>query len=124
MRQRSERRFKSYLIPAHVVAAGDRHLERRLAVEVESGVVERGVGTGDHAPGTVPPGGGRIDGRIAEGPFTAANFIGPFAGMSVAQVWALIESGGAYVNVHTNDGVAPGGTGPGDLPGGEIRGDF
>ena len=59
-----------------------------------------------------------------EGTFTAANFIGPFAGMTVEQVWALIESGGAYVNVHTNDGVAPAGTGPGDLPGGEIRGDL
>ena len=44
--------------------------------------------------------------------------------MSVEQVWALIENGGAYVNVHTNDGVAPPGTGPGDLPGGEIRGDL
>jgi hypothetical protein len=30
----------------------------------------------------------------------------------------------AYVNVHTNDGVPPAGTGPGDLTGGEIRGNF
>ena len=28
----------------------------------------------------------------------------------------------AYVNVHTNDNVAPPNTGPGDFPGGEIRG--
>jgi hypothetical protein len=27
-----------------------------------------------------------------------------------------------YVNVHTNDGVAPTNTGPGDFPGGEVRG--
>jgi hypothetical protein len=33
-----------------------------------------------------------------------------------------MESGGAYVNIHTNDGVAPTNTGPGDFPGGEIRG--
>jgi len=33
-----------------------------------------------------------------------------------------MRDGGAYVNVHTNDGVAPGNTGPGDFPGGEIRG--
>ena len=33
-----------------------------------------------------------------------------------------VEAGGAYVNVHTNDGVAPTNTGPGDFPGGEIRG--
>jgi hypothetical protein len=75
-------------------------------------------------PGNGPAGLGPFNGRIAEGTFTAANFIGPFAGMSVAQVWELIENGGAYVNVHTNDNVAPAGTGPGDLPAGEIRGDL
>ena len=40
----------------------------------------------------------------------------------LAAVLAAINSGGAYVNVHTNDGVAPTNTGPGDFPGGEIRG--
>jgi hypothetical protein len=35
---------------------------------------------------------------------------------------AAMESGNAYANVHTNDGVAPPNTGPGDSPGGEIRG--
>ena len=39
-----------------------------------------------------------------------------------ADVVAKMRSGGAYVNVHTNDGVAPTNTGPGDFPGGEIRG--
>jgi hypothetical protein len=33
-----------------------------------------------------------------------------------------IRAGRTYVNVHTNDGVAPTNTGPGDFPGGEIRG--
>jgi hypothetical protein len=33
-----------------------------------------------------------------------------------------IDSGNAYVNVHTNDGVARPNTGPGAFPGGEIRG--
>jgi hypothetical protein len=33
-----------------------------------------------------------------------------------------IRNGWTYVNVHTNDGVAPTNTGPGDFPGGEIRG--
>jgi hypothetical protein len=33
-----------------------------------------------------------------------------------------IRAGLTYVNVHTNDGVAPANTGPGDFPGGEIRG--
>jgi hypothetical protein len=33
-----------------------------------------------------------------------------------------MRNGWTYVNVHTNDGVAPANTGPGDFPGGEIRG--
>jgi hypothetical protein len=33
-----------------------------------------------------------------------------------------MRAGLTYVNVHTNDGAAPSNTGPGDFPGGEIRG--
>lgn len=33
-----------------------------------------------------------------------------------------MRAGEAYVNVHTNDGVAPDNTGPGDFPGGAVRG--
>jgi hypothetical protein len=33
-----------------------------------------------------------------------------------------IRNGGTYVNVHTNDGAGAANTGPGDFPGGEIRG--
>ena len=40
----------------------------------------------------------------------------------LAAVLAAMGSGATYVNVHTNDGVAPPNTGPGDFPGGEIRG--
>jgi hypothetical protein len=69
-----------------------------------------------------PLGGGRIQGVIAEGTITAANFIGTLAGQPMSELLALIESGTAYVNVHTNDGVAPTNSGPGDYPGGEIRG--
>jgi hypothetical protein len=71
-----------------------------------------------------PLGAGRFDGRIGSGTFTAADFVGPFAGKTVEEVWALIEGGGAYVNVHTDDGVAPPNTGAGDFPGGEIRANF
>jgi hypothetical protein len=35
---------------------------------------------------------------------------------------SAIRAGNAYVNVHTDDGVEPPNTGPGDFPGGEIRG--
>ena len=41
-----------------------------------------------------------------------------------AEVLEKIRSGNAYVNVHTNDGVAPTNSGPGDFPGGEVRGQF
>lgn len=41
-----------------------------------------------------------------------------------AEILEKIRSGNAYANVHTNDGVAPTNTGPGDFPGGEVRGQF
>lgn len=72
------------------------------------------------APG--PTGGGRIQGVIAEGAITAANLVGALAGQPLSALTSLLSTGGAYVNVHTNDGVAPTNTGPGDFPGGEIRG--
>ena len=78
-------------------------------------------------PGTAPTplpladAAGRVDGVIAEGTFTAANFVGPLAGQPMSALINAIEAGNAYVNVHTNDGIAPPNTGPGDFPGGEIR---
>jgi hypothetical protein len=81
----------------------------------------------DPVPG--PTGGGRHDGVLAEGTFTAANVIArpdsaacPGGVSSLADLLAKIQAHGTYVNVHTNDGVDPAGTGPGDFPGGEIRG--
>jgi hypothetical protein len=72
--------------------------------------------------GPAAPGGGRHDGVLATGTATAANLTGPLAGQPLSVLIAAMESGGAYVNVHTNDGVAPTDTGAGDFPGGEIRG--
>jgi hypothetical protein len=72
--------------------------------------------------GNAPAGGGRLDGVIAEGTITSANLVGALAGMTLADLVGHLRSGNAYVNVHTNDGVAPTNTGPGDFPGGEIRG--
>ena len=54
---------------------------------------------------------GRTDGLLAEGTFTSANLIGPLAGHPLEDLLALLESGGAYVNVHTSQN-----------PGGEMRG--
>jgi hypothetical protein len=72
--------------------------------------------------GLVANGGGRHDGVLSEGTFTAANFIGPLAGLPMSALLSQMSNGNTYVNVHTNDGVAPTNTGPGDFPGGEIRG--
>jgi len=43
-------------------------------------------------------------------------------GGTLADLLDAIDAGIAYVNVHTDDGIAPTNTGPGDFPGGEIRG--
>jgi hypothetical protein len=74
------------------------------------------------APVPGPLGQGRFDGVLAEGTFTAANFVGPLTGMPMSALLDAIEAGNAYVNIHTNDGVDGTNTGPGDFPGGEVRG--
>jgi hypothetical protein len=74
------------------------------------------------APAAGPVGAGRVDGVVAEGTITAANLVGPLAGMPLSALVNDLRNGNAYVNVHTNDGVAPTNTGPGDFPGGEVRG--
>ena len=68
------------------------------------------------------PAGGRIDGELAAGSLTAPDLGNACGWTDLEDVVTAVESGAAYVNVHTNDGVAPANTGPGDFPGGEIRG--
>ena len=99
------------------------NIENVVAAHIHAGSPGVNGPIGVFLYGTVAPGGGRTDGVLAEGTITAGDFIGPFTGMSVADLAALMDSGGAYVNVHTNDGVGAVNTGPGDFPGGEIRGD-
>jgi CHRD domain len=71
---------------------------------------------------TAAPAGGVVNGTLAEGTITAPD-VGNLCGWTdLAAVLAAMRSGDTYVNVHTNDGVAPPNTGPGDFPGGEIRG--
>jgi hypothetical protein len=68
------------------------------------------------------PAGGSVTGTLAEGTITAPDAPNGCGWADLAAVLAAINSGDTYVNVHTNDGVAPPNTGPGDFPGGEIRG--
>ncbi|HZO28707.1 MAG TPA: CHRD domain-containing protein [Chloroflexota bacterium] len=81
--------------------------------------------------GPVPPGGGRENGLLANGTATALdpnvlqdNPPGVLAqcGGSFAGFLALHRAGNTYINVHTNDGDATPNEGPGDFPGGELRG--
>jgi len=110
---------------------GDSMLSYRLIVANIDNVIASHIhlgAAGSNGPvvlflfGAVPAGGGRSQGVIAEGLVDASALVGPLAGQSLSVLIEAIRTGGAYVNVHTNDGVAPTNTGPGDFPGGEIRG--
>ena len=67
---------------------------------------------------------GRTNGVLAQGTITKANLVNALAGEELSVLIEAIQSGEAYVNVHTDDGVDPANTGPGDFPAGEIRGNF
>ena len=54
---------------------------------------------------------GRFQGTLSEGVITSAELAGPLAGGVLGDLIAIMESGEAYVNVHTDQN-----------PGGEIRG--
>ena len=74
--------------------------------------------------GPAAAGGGRTDGVLATGTITSDQVDGP-DGLGVETLADLLDemrSGNAYVNVHTNDGVGDPDSGPGDFPGGEVRG--
>lgn len=68
------------------------------------------------------PGGGAVNGTLAKGTITAPDSGNACNWATLADVVAAMNSANTYVNVHTNDGVDPANTGPGDFPGGEIRG--
>ncbi|MCI0381340.1 MAG: CHRD domain-containing protein [Gemmataceae bacterium] len=75
-----------------------------------------------------PEGGGPHNGLLAQGVVVrGVTPLPPTLGAALSNaerfdaLIALMRSGNSYVNVHTNDGVAPINTGPGDFPGGEIR---
>jgi hypothetical protein len=74
------------------------------------------------APVAGPFGSGRTDGVLAEGTITEANFVADLLGQPMRVLVEALNGGTAYVNVHTNDGVGVVNTGPGDFPGGEVRG--
>lgn len=56
---------------------------------------------------------GRSSGTLGEGTITAANLVGPLTGQPLSALVAAIDSGNAYVNVHTTQ-----------FPPGEVRGNL
>ncbi len=107
------------LIVANIENVFMAHIHRALA-GANGGIVVWLYPSTAAVPG--PVGQGRIDGVIAQGTITAGNLVGSLAGQPLGALLADIRTANAYVNVHTNDGVAPTNTGPGDFPGGEVRG--
>jgi hypothetical protein len=72
--------------------------------------------------GPVAPGGGSVDAFSAGGTITAPVDENGCGWADLATLVEAMRSGNAYVNMHTDDGDDPADTGPGDFPGGEIRG--
>lgn len=69
-----------------------------------------------------PPGLGSVDIFSFQATITAPDAENGCEWADVAAVVEAMRSGNAYVNIHTDDGVEPPDSGPGDFPGGEIRG--
>lgn len=99
------------------------NIENAFAAHIHCGAVDASGGVGVTlyaAPGTL----GSVDGVVATGSVTApdASAAANCGWTDLGDVVDAMLAGNAYVNVHTNDLVAPTNTGPGDFPGGEIRG--
>jgi CHRD domain len=73
---------------------------------------------------TAPLASGRTDGVLVQGTITEDDLVGALAGQPLQALIDAMNGGTTYANFHTNDGVDPANTGPGDFPGGEIRGDI
>ncbi len=72
--------------------------------------------------GGAAPKKGPFSGVLAQGTFDASDLIGPLTGADLEELLEQVRAGSAYINVHTNDGVDPPNSGPGDYRLGEIRG--
>ena len=77
----------------------------------------------------LPPGGGPFSGTLATGTIIrGVTPLPPTLGPALTNeqrfdaLVDLMRNKNTYVNIHTNDGVGPTDTGPGDFPNGEIRG--
>lgn len=69
--------------------------------------------------GPIAAGSGPTSGEIASGTKTSTDLIGSMAGQTMQDFVNQVKAGNVYANVHTSDGTKT--SGPGNLPGGEIR---
>lgn len=71
-----------------------------------------------------PVGTGRQNGVLSSGVATAENLVGQLANQPLSALVEQMDAGNTYTNVHTEDGMTPDTVpaAPGDIPGGEIRG--
>ena len=97
------------------------NLDNAVAAHIHCGAVGVNGPVGVTLFGGLPAG-GVVNGTLAEGTITAPDPGNACGWTDLSAVVAAIQSGNTYVNAHTNDGVPPINTGPGDFPGGEIRG--
>ena len=112
------------------VSADGTEIEYRLVVANIENVFAAHIHCGDAddvAPVGVTlfmgaPASGPVNGVLATGTITEPDAGNTCGWADLEDVIDAFESGNAYVNVHTSDGVDPPDTGPGDFPGGEIRG--
>jgi hypothetical protein len=58
---------------------------------------------------------------LATGALASTNLVGPLAGHPIADLVAAMQTGGAYVNILTDDGSGSGEK-PGNFTNGEVRG--
>lgn len=65
---------------------------------------------------------GSFSGVLAEGTISSSDLLGPLLGSELTDLVDQLREGNAYINIHTNDGIDPPNSGPGDYRMGEIRG--
>ena len=118
-------------VATFLVSSDDTEIGFRLVVANIENVVAAHIHCGDSddvAPVGVTlfsggaPASGAFNGVLATGPITGPDGTTTCPWTDLDDVIAALESGNAYVNVHTSDGDATPNEGPGDFPGGEIRG--
>lgn len=97
------------------------NIENVVAAHIHCGAVGVNGPVGVTLFGAAPAGGG-TQGTLVEGIIETPDSGNACGWTDLAAVVAAMNSGNTYVNVHTNDGVPPPNTGPGDFPPGEIRG--